>query len=58
SARVTPFSHLLLSGSPTLAATTCIVRRRSLRPPPLLDDTEIGQLSSTPLLIEDDKPSK
>ncbi|RYR09205.1 hypothetical protein Ahy_B05g077346 isoform B [Arachis hypogaea] len=80
-----------ISGSPTLAATTRIRRRRSLRPPPLpasaaaphilggtnyqyhhpvkfrrertrtratLDDTEIGQLSSTTLLVEDDKPSK
>ncbi|XLR24028.1 hypothetical protein S83_051928 [Arachis hypogaea] len=50
-----------ISGSPILAATTRIRRRRSLRPPPLLTDSEertIRQLSSTPLLVEDDKPSK
>ncbi|XLR15164.1 hypothetical protein S83_043102, partial [Arachis hypogaea] len=59
SARVTPFSDLLLSGSPTLAATTRIVLRRSLRPPPLpASAAKRGQLSSTPLLVEDDKPSK
>ncbi|XLU29336.1 hypothetical protein S245_065402, partial [Arachis hypogaea] len=33
-------------------------RHNTHRPPPLPDDTEIGQLSSTPLLVEDDKPSK
>ncbi|XLR10846.1 hypothetical protein S83_038784 [Arachis hypogaea] len=50
-----------ISSSPILAATTRIRRRRSLRLPPLLTDSEeriIRQLFSTPLLVEDDKPSK
>ncbi|QHO04284.1 uncharacterized protein DS421_13g439150 [Arachis hypogaea] len=33
-------------------------RRERTRTRATLDDTEIGQLSSTPLLVEDDKPSK
>ncbi|QHO12843.1 uncharacterized protein DS421_15g510390 [Arachis hypogaea] len=33
-------------------------RRERMRTRATLDDTEIGQLSSTPLLVEDDKPSK
>ncbi|XLR51730.1 hypothetical protein S83_002402 [Arachis hypogaea] len=33
-------------------------RREKTRTRATLDDTEIGQLSSTPLLVEDDKPSK
>ncbi|XLU51864.1 hypothetical protein S245_046678, partial [Arachis hypogaea] len=33
-------------------------RRERTRTRATLNDTEIGQLSSTPLLVEDDKPSK